>query len=422
MALIIPIVCISLVGLHSSHWEQRAVCLVCSIAIMYLAVCFLPTSPRHIVICLHLVMTGLLHHFRLLQIYFFQWQQWRPKSSQQTSGSSNRLSIWSASFKALMDFRSISTQQQRQQYKQKDNKDPSTKPPLAPQDLQQHRQTFLLNQFITVITIYTLSRALRHYLFTITTPSSLTPNLFDLLPIKTTLIRRLRPFSLPSTASNLDPLAPKIKIKPRELLFRLALLLTHQWTTWSVLTLSHSALALLFVGLNVDQPQEWPPLFGNPAAHAYTLRGYWSRFWHRLTYPTYTGYAQLLADNILRLRRGSIVYGLWMAVFVFAVSGMTHTASLVLVGFRCGYWEDLGWYLMNLGGIIVEDVVVWGAGAVVSAAGLEGRFRGKKVRWAGKMFGFFWVFGFQFWSLPKMAYPKAFCLPKEAYTGMTRGG
>ncbi|KAK3903305.1 hypothetical protein C8A05DRAFT_32961 [Staphylotrichum tortipilum] len=62
-----------------------------------------------------------------------------------------------------------------------------------------------------------------------------------------------------------------------ELLLRAAIVVYHNWASWAQYTAWHNFGALWFVGLGVDAPGKWPPLFGDPW-QACSLRRYWGVF------------------------------------------------------------------------------------------------------------------------------------------------
>ncbi|EFY86583.1 hypothetical protein MAC_07361 [Metarhizium acridum CQMa 102] len=64
--------------------------------------------------------------------------------------------------------------------------------------------------------------------------------------------------------------------------FRVVFAFHWAWLTYLILTAANSALAIIFVGLlQIAQPDEWPPLHGNPF-QAYTIQRLWDVFWHQI--------------------------------------------------------------------------------------------------------------------------------------------
>lgn len=86
----------------------------------------------------------------------------------------------------------------------------------------------------------------------------------------------------------------------------------------------HDILSIISVSLDLDSPDEWPPLFSS-ITQAYTVRNFWSRFWHRLIYRSFRAHSSLFARKILGIRRGSILARYVNNALVFLLSGLMHT-------------------------------------------------------------------------------------------------
>ncbi|KAI9375085.1 membrane bound O-acyl transferase family-domain-containing protein [Aspergillus egyptiacus] len=169
------------------------------------------------------------------------------------------------------------------------------------------------------------------------------------------------------------------------------------WHAYFFLEFYHSLLAVLFVAiLQFDHPGEWPPLFGSPA-EAYSLRGFWGRFWHRLMLPTYIYYAHLVSRRLMRLPPGARMEKTVTALVVFTISGVSHA----LVGWALGdaaLWRDVLFFEMCFLATAVEAAICktrfW--------TGLRGVFP-PVLRTA---VGMVWVFVFFYCVAPLWIYPK----------------
>ncbi|OLN85272.1 hypothetical protein CCHL11_04375 [Colletotrichum chlorophyti] len=64
------------------------------------------------------------------------------------------------------------------------------------------------------------------------------------------------------------------------------------WGAYSWYTRLHYSCALFFVGLGIDEPEEWPPSFGD-IRQAWNIRRFWSKYYDRLVYRTITGYSEM---------------------------------------------------------------------------------------------------------------------------------
>lgn len=173
---------------------------------------------------------------------------------------------------------------------------------------------------------------------------------------------------------------------------------------YSVLIYStiHSILAILFVGSGLNQPEDWQPLFGD-IRKATSIRSFWGKFWHRLVYRSYTSYGVWISRTILRLPQCSFRGRLFINLFVFAASGAMHALAVWQAGYSCGFWEELHFYILNFVAIFAETVALATFSKVT---------RGRKVNaTVSSTIGYFWVFMFLFWALPKSQYSKILCSP-----------
>ena len=93
----------------------------------------------------------------------------------------------------------------------------------------------------------------------------------DFTPAKAILLRRL----LPSCLYQPPPM--------RDMAIRLWITTTTIWAPIVLLDSIHAALAVLFICiLRVDEPEDWPDLFGSPL-EAFTLGRFWKKYVYRLS-------------------------------------------------------------------------------------------------------------------------------------------
>lgn len=164
----------------------------------------------------------------------------------------------------------------------------------------------------------------------------------------------------------------------------------------------HNILSIIFVGTGFDEPEDWPPLFGN-IQEATSIRNYWGKFWHRLVYRSYTSHGIWITKNILRLPRSSFIGKLFINLYVFTASGAVHGLATRQGRHSCGYWENARFYVLNFFAILLETVVLAAFSKVT---------KGYKVNsTVSKTIGYFWVFMFLFWAIPKHQYPQTVCDP-----------
>ena len=246
------------------------------------------------------------------------------------------------------------------------------------------RAVFIRNRLISIFTIYATLQAYNYMFYQVGPKYGVQLEMLDFLPNKLTYFRRISTVSL------------------RETLVRAWLVF--YWTFYSVglYTAFHDFFAILFVGSGVDKPEDWPPMFGS-VTEATSIRNFWSRYWHRLVYRSYTSYGVWITKNVLKLPRNSIVGKMFINLYVFAMSGAAHAIAVRQLGFSCGFWEEIRFYCSGFVGILLETLIL---------AAFKKLTGGYKVNaTVSKTLGYVWVFTYLFITLPKSQYPKLWCQP-----------
>ena len=288
---------------------------------------------------------------------------------------------WHGAYKICWNVRWVGTAHEAPSNTGKPKPVPATAPSqkksssaTQPKQYSAQRRIFLFKRLLSIAIIYGINMLYERnlgklYHFQIT----------DFEPLKQSYIRRL----------NL--------VSSRESILRAILVLNFVWTSWAVISAYHLALSVFFVTVGLDEPEEWPTLYGSPW-EMYSVRRFWGRFWHRSTFRTYIGYSNLVAEKILRLRRGTVAHKLCVEFTVFLVSGFTHALTTRALGFRSGHWEDIAWFCANFAAILFETAV----------QSLVRRVLGGSSDRVGKVVGAVWLFSFFFWSLPKTQFTKIY--------------
>ena len=188
----------------------------------------------------------------------------------------------------------------------------------------------------------------------------------------------------------------------RETAIRSWMVLNFVWSSWAMFTATHDILAFVHVAIGIDEPEDWPGLYGS-IFEAYSVRRFWGKFWHNLVQRSYSAYGSWLSQKILRLKPGSFADRTCVNFSVFLISGVVHACITVQLGFKCGYWEDLTFFVICYAALLIEE----GVQRAVSWA-LGGAW---PKQWICKLLGYTWVFAFLFWVLPKYQYSKVLCAP-----------
>lgn len=128
------------------------------------------------------------------------------------------------------------------------------------------------------------------------------------------------------------------------------------WSAYFFMQFYHSLMAVLFVALlRFDQPEDWLPLFGS-IREACSIRGFWGRFWHRVTVPTYGYYSRCFTRRCMGIQPNSRLEKTIIPLLIFTMSGVSHS----LVGWGLGdvgLSRDILFFEVNFLGAAVETAV-----------------------------------------------------------------
>ncbi|EME86640.1 uncharacterized protein MYCFIDRAFT_194639 [Pseudocercospora fijiensis CIRAD86] len=177
------------------------------------------------------------------------------------------------------------------------------------------------------------------------------------------------------------------------------------WESFIHLDSFHTIFSITSVATGIDQPSSCAtPLFGHPH-QATSIRNFWSKFWHRLIARSGSNYGRLVATNILKLQPGSQIHDPVVAFVAFGISGLIH--SFVAWQHHSKSWDrDVWWFLVNfvVGGL--EKTVMTCVRGVAKRFGVSRELRRLEESWFGCLFGYVWVLGFFWWSVPFWQYPR----------------
>ena len=286
-------------------------------------------------------------------------------------------SDWRMAYKTLFDFRGIGNEKQHLNQTASSEKIESRETTSSSEG--SRRRVFLLKRLASAATIFFLNQA-----YTIIYSLLLQLSYEDFHPSKQSYLRRLRTVTI------------------RETYLRSWMVFNFVWSSWAMFTATHDILAFAHVAIGIDEPEDWPRLYGS-IFETYSIRRFWGKFWHHLVQRSYGAYGSLLSQKILRLSPGSFADRTCANFSVFLISGIVHDSITVQLGFTCGYWEDVAFFVMCHVALLVEEGVQCAASRAIGQTWQKG--------WIGRLLGYTWVFGFLFWVLPKHQYPKVLCTP-----------
>ncbi|KAF3354570.1 hypothetical protein VDGD_02102 [Verticillium dahliae] len=190
------------------------------------------------------------------------------------------------------------------------------------------------------------------------------------------------------------------------------------YLTYLILIVANALLAIVFVGaLQLDEPEDWPPLYGSPLK-AYSLRRFWGVFWHKIGSPSQAIWGRTIARRILGIEAGSSSEKMFVAFWVFAISGATHIA-VNWVTKATAPVEDL------MGDMVFLMLSFFGGLGEVCLTQLlftkmqQRRESSRSFGLLAKGLGFFWVFAFFYFTVPPWQYPYLYADAKSRRSGFT---
>ncbi|KAJ5950782.1 uncharacterized protein N7479_009195 [Penicillium vulpinum] len=202
-------------------------------------------------------------------------------------------------------------------------------------------------------------------------------------------------------------------IDSRELQIRLFVSVSWIWTGYLMLDTCHVLLSIFFVTiLRIDNPEEWPPLFGSPL-EAYSVRRFWVKFWHRMTVPSCTYTGKFFTRRIAKLAPGARAEKLFIAFWAFFLSAIYHAMADWQAGEPCCPTADFVFFMANFGAAAIETIAV-----PITSSLLKGRSNSRLCQIllserGRKLIGYAWLLGFFFWIVPKWQYPKVYLVLRE---------
>ncbi|KAF2156901.1 hypothetical protein K461DRAFT_6657 [Myriangium duriaei CBS 260.36] len=144
-------------------------------------------------------------------------------------------------------------------------------------------------------------------------------------------------------------------ISQRELLVRIYLAGSSYVTQYLSLRAFHSLFSCVGLLCGQDSTQ-WPTLFGD-LAEAYTLRRYYSAFWHYCMRKPFTSHSILFCNKILRLPRDGQLTRYMVLATSFMLSCIMHIICEAGME-RCTFFPTLKYYVLVILAITAEDFII----------------------------------------------------------------
>ncbi|PWY93565.1 hypothetical protein BO94DRAFT_563945 [Aspergillus sclerotioniger CBS 115572] len=151
----------------------------------------------------------------------------------------------------------------------------------------------------------------------------------------------------------------------------------------------YRSFAVPCVALRVESPENFPTLF-NKMVDAYTLRGFWGKFWHQTLRTNFTAVSNFLTRDILNLPKPSLLERYTNVFLVFCLSGIMHVVIDVVSNIPVRESGAMRFFLSFPFGYMIED------GVQAGWRKLQGSKKkaGTEAEWWERAIGFVWVVGF----------------------------
>ncbi|KAK0639530.1 hypothetical protein B0T16DRAFT_423333 [Cercophora newfieldiana] len=177
-------------------------------------------------------------------------------------------------------------------------------------------------------------------------------------------------------------------------------------TVYCGMRLQFEAAAAVGVGLGVNEPEEWPPLFGS-AFDCYTTANVWGKFWHQYIRQPCLGFSRYFVEVLHIPRRSSLAYLIHLTN-AFLISTFFHVLSVGTVA--GGYYplrsliSDMSiFFMLQPIGAAIEGAVMALFARFVWAPAKDGQDPTKRNKVADlvvpslcQLFGYVWVVGWFF--------------------------
>ncbi|KAJ5387059.1 hypothetical protein N7509_009600 [Penicillium cosmopolitanum] len=116
----------------------------------------------------------------------------------------------------------------------------------------------------------------------------------------------------------------------------------------------HRVFSVIAVGIGLDSTSDWPPLFGK-ATDTYSLRGFWSKFWHQLLQQPLTSISRLITRDVLGLAPNSTLRRYMNICIVFFLSGGLHVVLDIVQGIPSQESGAMLFFALAPLGLMIED-------------------------------------------------------------------
>jgi hypothetical protein len=164
-----------------------------------------------------------------------------------------------------------------------------------------------------------------------------------------------------------------------------------------LLSTYHDFCAIVFIAIGLDESWEWPPFFG-VISKAYTMRGFWSMFWHRVIYRSFSSHAALVSST-LGIKQRTTLARYVNGFLVFGLSAIMHAMVTAKYGNPCAWGRSMFYWILQPFAFMIEGMVQFFWGKVRRR--IEGSVNASMLDVFERVVGYVWVCSWLIWEAPK---------------------
>ncbi|KAK7914119.1 membrane bound O-acyl transferase family-domain-containing protein [Apiospora marii] len=161
----------------------------------------------------------------------------------------------------------------------------------------------------------------------------------------------------------------------------------------------YNVAAFFCVATGMSDPGDWPP-FNGPLTETYSLRRFWSTFWHQINTHRLNAISSFLLHDVLRLSRGTKFVRYLRIWLIFLLSGIMHVAIDVASGIPLQHSGAMKFFAIQPLGVFIEDMFL-----ALYNSGSESPSIPKTTRLWQRCIGWAWLGLWMAWTAPAYLYP-----------------
>ncbi|KAK5999047.1 Acetyltransferase aurG [Cladobotryum mycophilum] len=170
----------------------------------------------------------------------------------------------------------------------------------------------------------------------------------------------------------------------------------------------YDVLTIISVSLNLDPPEDWPPLFGD-IREAYSVRRFWGRYWHRLIYHSFSAFGGSISTRLFAFKKGGQAARYASNALVFVLSGVMHWFVEYSELGECSDLGQIYYFTLHFVAIAAEEMFQMALRAVEMRVSTDANghawWRALK-----RIVGYVWVASVFMYAEEKFGYPTYYCL------------